>query len=94
MPTTMSFSENLDVYFSDFSVALTWDGDDYPCLFSNKYDELSFQSGGRLIKAVVKSADFAGLTQGEIVTIEGTDYSVANLRPLQDGKILELILEE
>lgn len=90
----MSPIEDLDVFFADFSVPLTWDGADYPCLFSNKYDSLSFQAGGREIKAVVKSENFADLKQGETVTIEGKDYSVANLRPVQDGKITELILEE
>jgi hypothetical protein len=90
---TYSF-EDLDVFFADFSVSLAWDGSDYPCLFSNTYDSLSFQAGGRLIRAIAKFSDLGTIAQGETVVIDSKSYSVAEVRPKQDGAIVELELEE
>lgn len=90
---TYSF-EDLDVFFADFALPLTWDGADYPCLFSNTYDSLSFQAGGRSIKAIAKFSDLGAITQGETVTIDGKSYTIAEVRPKQDGAIVELELED
>jgi hypothetical protein len=86
--------EELDIYFTDFAVPLKWQGQTLNCLFSEKSDPLAFQAGGRDINAVVKTREVTGIASGQAVEIDGRNFSITEINPIQDGQIIKLQLEE
>lgn len=86
--------DDLDLFFTDFAVSLTWQGLTLNCLFGEKSDPLAFQAGGRDISAVVKTREVTGMASGQTVTIDGKTYTIAEIQPVQDGQITKLLLEE
>lgn len=91
---TMYSFEDLDLYFTDFAVPMVWQGRTVQCIFSAKHDPLAFNAGGRDISATVKTSDVAGVVQGQSVVIEGRNYSIEEIKPIQDGQVTKLQLEE
>lgn len=86
--------EDLDIYLTDFAVAMTWQGLTIKCIFSEKHDPLQFNAGGRDISAVVKLSDVPGVAQGQAVAIDGRNFSIEEILPVQDGQMLKLRLEQ
>jgi hypothetical protein len=86
--------EDLEVFFTDFAVSLTWQGQSLNCIFSEKSDPLAFQAGGRDINAVVKTREVTGIASGQSVAIDGRNFSITEINPIQDGQITKLQLEE
>ena len=90
---TYSF-EDLEIFFTDFVVPMEWQGQTLNCLFEEKSDPLAFQSGGRDINAVVKTREVNGIASGQAVAIDGRNFSITEINPIQDGQITKLQLEE
>ena len=86
--------EDLEIYFTDFAVSLKWQGLTLNCLFSEKSDPLAFQAGGRDINAIVKTREVSGIASGQAVEIDGRNFSITEINPIQDGQITKLQLEE
>jgi hypothetical protein len=93
IPSLYEF-EDLSVFFNDFGQPLTWGDKSFPCLFSRKHDPLAFDAGGRSITAIADKTNLAGITQGEVIAVNGESFSVAEIQPIQDGQMVKLILEE
>lgn len=90
---TYSF-EDLDLFFTDFATAMSWQGLTIQCIFSEKHDPLAFNAGGRDISAVVKLSAMPGVAQGQAVVIDGRNFSIEEILPIEDGQVLKLRLEE
>jgi len=86
--------EDLDIYLTDFAVAMTWQSLTIKCIFSEKHDPLAFSAGGRDISAVVKLSDVPGVAQGQAVVIDGRNFSIEEILPIHDGQMLKLRLEQ
>jgi len=90
---TYSF-EDLGIFFPDFGEPMTWEGKTLDCIFDNKHDPLAFNAGGRSITAIVKAREFQGVSQGQAVVIDGRNFSIEEILPIQDGQMLKLRLEQ
>jgi len=86
--------EDLDVFFVDFGEDITWNSLILPCIFNRSHDPLAIGANGRLITATVKWADFPGVLPDDVVEVQGETFTIAEIQPIQDGRILKLFLEE
>lgn len=88
----MPFVEDLSVYFTDFGVAATLDGQAVRGVFDNGY----MQALGGMASAepsfMLRSADASTATQASLLVVAGTTYRVRSLQPDGTG-VTTLLLE-
>jgi len=92
----MSFTENLDAFFGDLSVAATVVTGTSTSTVQGYFDNPSTIG---LAGAVVMDAPAfvaqrtAGLARGSTVTVSGASYSVRMVEKLDDGELVRATLE-
>ncbi len=82
------FDEDLSVLFADFAVTCTF-GSLTALVVFDQPDE-AFVSNMQIIteyQMTYKSGDLAGLKHGSVVSINGTSYSVKDVRKINDGAL-------
>lgn len=85
------FTEDTTAFFADFSVPATLGAATFAVIFDASYiDALGISTNQPA--AVCKSADVAACTQGTPITINGTAYTVREVKP--DGTGLTTLLLE
>lgn len=87
----MAFAENRAAFFADFGVDALIGGASVRGLFSAPYAE-SFGMGGTAPVFEAETARVANVARGAVITIAGTNYHVAEIRPDGTG-MTALILE-
>lgn len=94
------FVEDLSPMFDEtqgFGVAAEWEGSSFSVIFDDGYfaatgEEVNFDSSRP--RATCRSADVAGIHEGDAITVAGADYVVVgNPRPDGTGLVI-LALEE
>jgi hypothetical protein len=87
-------TEDLDVFFSDFAVDVV-SGDSTFKGILDQPDEIVGQFGiSTEYVLTCKSSDVSGLDNGSTVTIDSADYTVRDVRKLDDGKLSKLSLSK
>ena len=81
-------NENLELFFTDFgTTAVLNGGQSFPVLFGSRYDPIAeLQADGRRITAVGKTSDLGGALQDDVLKVDGVEYLIASVEPIQDGK--------
>lgn len=91
------FSEDLSVFFGDFSIQAIWthDGTDKTLkgIFDNGFKQFGFPAEGANIEFLIQSLEIVGMRQGDNMLINGINYKVASLQPNQDGALTVVKLE-
>lgn len=89
----MAFTENLDLFLSDFGVAVSSGATTGMGIFDMPSQVVA---DGMVLttdyKLTVKSADFGGLLYGDSVTVDGANYQVREAMKVDDGRFTELYL--
>lgn len=89
----MAFTEDLDLFLSDFGVAVTSGG-----VTGNGILDMPTQiiADGMVLtteyKLTTKTADFGGLMYGAPITVDGVSYQVREAMKIDDGQFTELTL--
>jgi hypothetical protein len=88
--------ERFPLFFGDFGTVAVIAGVDVDVLFDRDYDESLETAGGvpMLTAALDSLPAVSNGTAVEYPKGSGTNYKVRNVRQLDDGKIVELVLEE
>lgn len=95
----MAFSENLDAFFApdDFAVSVTW-GSETATGILNAPDETA---GVGIVGALSREylliypvTKLVGLSTGQTVTVDGSAYTVREVRATDDGKIMHATLRK
>lgn len=84
----MSFSADIDAFFSDFAQTVTIDNTNVSALIQSYFDERDIERKSVLLASSVT------ITKASTVTIDGTEYNVANIATdLADPYIKTVILQ-
>lgn len=91
------FTEDLAVLFADFGVAATWTpstgGAQQTATVIFDQPDIDLVSGmilSRDYKIVLPTSSFAGIDNGEVITVAGIPYTVREMRQQDDGALKEL----
>ena len=89
----MAFTEDLGAFFSedDFAVAVTW-GAQTASAILNAPDETAGAALSREYLLIYPVTKLAGLATGGSITVDGSAYTVRDVRASDDGKIMNATL--
>ncbi len=92
------FEEDLDIFtLGDFGQPALIDGVEVWGIFDENYEPI-FDSGipteGRNICFKVQTAQINRVNHGSNVTLNNRTFEVVNIKPIDDGKLTDLILKE
>ena len=90
----MMLNEDINIFFDEFAVVATLPSGEAKCLFDEEYLNVDFAAEGRSITALFITSTIAQLNHYDLITINGQDYQVVGIRPVDDGKITEIVLSE
>lgn len=92
----MPITERFDIFFGDFGQVAVIAGTDVDVLYDRDYDEsLEVAGGVPVLTAALESLPaVSNGTSVEFPKGSGTQYKVRAVRQQDDGKIVELVLEE
>ncbi|MBD2653666.1 hypothetical protein H6G45_09220 [Synechocystis sp. FACHB-383] len=88
------FEDDLTIFFADFGEDFDWNGQTLTCIFNEQHDPLTIAANGLAISALVKKIDVPGIQPNDAVAIRDKDYTVAEINPIQDGRLVKIFLEE
>lgn len=87
------FSDDLDTFTDDFGVTATW-GSVSGLGVLDQPDQII--GGGISISTeyllTVKAEDFEGIAFGDAITVDSTDYTVREVRKIDDGSFYRIVL--
>ena len=86
------FTENLDLFFTDFGVAATLDGAAVRGVFDRDYAQAFDGISTSAPQFVCKTTSAAAATQASLLVLDGTTYRVRSVQPNGTG-ITRLLLE-
>jgi len=91
----MAFTEDLDAFFSDddFAVAVTW-GAQTATGILNAPDETAGGALSREYLLIYPVTKLVGLATGQALTVDGSAYTVRDVRATDDGKIMNATLSK
>ena len=91
----MAFSEDLGAFFSadDFAVDVTW-GVQTATGILNAPDETAGGALSREYLLIYPVTKLVGLTTGQTLTVDGSAYTVRDVRATDDGKIMNATLSK
>jgi len=87
--------DDLDAFFSDFAIDALWKGVGVKCIFHNEHEAVALFSGeveSANPYVEVKSSDVEGVAHGDSFEVNGTEYSVAGIRPDSTGITVLILL--
>ncbi len=92
------FEEDLDIFtMGDFGQPALIDGVEVWGIFDENYEPM-FDSGipteGKNICFKVQSDQINHVVHGSNVELKGRNFEVINIKPIDDGKLTDLILKE
>ena len=87
-------NEDINVFFDEFAITATLPSGDTPCIFDEEYLNADFAAEGRSITALFPTSAIAQLNHYDPIAINGQNYEVVGIRPVDDGNITEIILSE
>ena len=93
------FEENLDVFTKgEFASLAVIDGIEVWGIFDEESAQTfgldQFNSEGRVISFQTQTSEIAEVEHGSEVELNGKTYEVNEIRPIDDGKLTDLILKE
>lgn len=93
------FTEDIGLLFSDFGVPATWTpltgGAQQTATVLFDQPDMDLASGmviSRDYKATLATSSFVGIDNGEVINIGGNNYTVRELRQIDDGALKELAI--
>jgi hypothetical protein len=94
-------TENLDLYFDDFGVSVSWEKDNNTTVETmGVLDMPDEELGGGLLQSteyslLVKTAEFIGIQKDDEIIVDGEDYVVrSSLKRVDDGKLARIGLSK
>lgn len=95
----MFYEDDLDIYYSDFGVDVTFDGKTIRAIIDSRYTGLMDQRGFEPVEsyeymARVKTTDITGISHDDTITWDGVDYYVKNIQHTGSGETLLFLSEE
>ena len=102
----MTLFDDLDPFFTDeFAVQATGTFGEISVVFDQSYSEGDWNlflreentvqpPEARTITATCRTSDSVGLSRGSAMTIQGTEYKVTSLQPVDDGLLTRVVLSE
>lgn len=95
----MPIVENLGVFFADFGVPCTANGQAFTGLLNQPDDTLSSAgvnvlSTGYLLEVATADVARAGIATGTVVAVSGQPYVVRDVMKVDDGQITHLTLSK
>lgn len=87
--------ENISEFFNanEFAITASLPTGDALCIFDQEFLESDFGAEGRRFSALFDSAAIAQLSHYDTVVISEQTYEVIGIRPMDDGKLTEVILK-
>lgn len=87
-------SENLDIFFSDFTVTAQINGANISVIFDDYHERMNLKAEGRQITATLKKSEVENtrLRREDTIVIDGINFKVVAIKPIMDGQIFEVDL--
>ncbi len=79
--------ENLDAFFDDFSVSVTFGATSFKGILDTPDDFVGGVAVSTEYSLLVKSSNITTLEELDTVTIDGASYKVRAIRKVDDGKL-------
>jgi len=91
----MAFTDDLSTFFQNpFVKTAIYQGREIAVLFNREGIPVELGIEGRDFVLEVKTSDFLNVRHHEQITIDGQNYEVIGVNPVDDGLLTELTLKE